>query len=48
LILLKINWPSLRLGPAWFAKMRLNLSPIINMDVLKGKLALACYSFRVG
>jgi hypothetical protein len=48
LILLKINRPSLRLGPAWFAKMRLNLSPFINMDLLKGELALASYFFRIG
>jgi hypothetical protein len=45
MIPLKINQSSLRLGPTWFAKMRLDLSPFINMDLLKGKRALARYFF---
>jgi hypothetical protein len=39
MIPLKIKPSSLRLGPSWYAKMRLDLSPFFNMDVLKGQLA---------
>jgi hypothetical protein len=35
MIPLKINLSSLRLGPTWYAKIRLDLSPFFNMDVLK-------------
>jgi hypothetical protein len=47
MIPLKINQSSLRLGPTWFAKMRLDLSPFINIDVLNRKLALAYYFLRL-
>jgi hypothetical protein len=48
MIPLKIKPSSLRLGPTWYAKMRLDLSPFFNMDVLKGQLALAYYFFESG
>ena len=47
MIPLKIKPSSLRLGPTWYAKIRLDLSPFFNMDVLKGQLALAYYFLRL-